>query len=182
MESLEPLAFPSSPVGPRKRSGVTLGWLLEREDQLWQRGCMQKRARVSWLAAALVLSCCSRAEPSAKPKACTPARDYWPKPHNFRGLRPILFDLALDRNDKLYLGGELVTPAQLRRTLRASHQLNPEPEIFLHTEMGASCSALETVRDEMDRALECRKPYSSCSEGVFVVWKHLPTPPGTPPS
>jgi hypothetical protein len=32
--------------------------------------------------------------------------------------------------------------------------------------MGISCRTLERVRDQMDRALECRKPYARCSEGI----------------
>jgi hypothetical protein len=136
------------------------------------------RAFAIWLAAGLVLGSCTRAEPMA----CTPPRDNWPKPHNFDGLVPIQNRLSLDRSGALHWNGERISIAKLRTYLRATHQMDPEPFVFLETEMGVSCKALDRVRDEMDKALECGKPYSGCAEGIYSVWRTMPSPPGTPVS
>ncbi len=88
--------------------------------------------------------------------------------------------VALTRDGSIYWNGARVSRARLSRYLVISHGLNPEPDIFLETEMGVSCRALEAVRDQMDKSLECKAPYSRCAEGIRSVWRDLPTPPGTP--
>jgi N-acetyl-gamma-glutamylphosphate reductase len=59
--------------------------------------------------------------------------------------------------------------------------MNPEPWIFLETEMGASCSAVEAVRDQVEKHVDCSTGYR-CNEGIMDVWEHTPVPPGTKPS
>lgn len=90
--------------------------------------------------------------------------------------------ISLIKDGSIYWNGAKISPAQLTRYLNLSHQMNPEPNHFLETEMGVSCRSLEALRDQMDQALECKKPYSHCSEGILAVWREMPTPPGTPPS
>jgi hypothetical protein len=120
----------------------------------------------------------------AKPEqqACQAPRQHWRKPHNFDGLMPMMNDVSLTRNGAIHWNGDRISSAQFSKYLIMSHGLNPKPIVFLQTEMGVSCRAVEAVRDQMERALECNKPYSSCAEGIKQVWRKLPTPPGTPPS
>jgi biopolymer transport protein ExbD len=139
---------------------------------------MDVRAGFATVAMALAITACSNAES----KACTPPRAYWRQPHNFVGLMPPLIKIAVTHNGDIYWNGQRVSEARLGEYLKLGHTLNPEPEFFLETEMGVSCGAIEKVRDQMDAALECKRPYSHCEEGIQSVWRDLPTPPGTPVS
>lgn len=136
-----------------------------------------RKSVVCLLVADAVLSGCS----ADGPRACTPPRSYWQRPHNFAGLMPKMNEVAIDHAGGLYWNGEPVSPQQLNGFLTVSHSLNPEPVVFLQTEMGASCKHVEKLRDRMDEALECRKS-NRCAEGIVSVWRELPTPPGTPVS
>ena len=123
------------------------------------------------------LSACT-AEPK---RACTPPNSYWQKPHNFVGLMPSMSRVSVTRNGALHWNGQPVSSATLSQQLRQSHQLNPEPVVFLETEMGVPCEAVDAVRKQMDEALECQRS-GRCAEGIETVWRELPTPPGTPVS
>ena len=114
-------------------------------------------------------------------RACTPPNSYWQKPHNFVGLMPAMNHVAITRDGALHWNGEPISSARLSQYLRQSHQLNPEPVVFLETEMGVPCDALDAVRKQMDQALECKRS-GRCAEGIQTVWRELPTPPGTPVS
>jgi biopolymer transport protein ExbD len=129
------------------------------------------------LTAGLALAGCSKPEPLA----CQAPREHWQKPHNFDGLTPMLNEVALTHDGSVHWNGQRISPTQFSKYLAGSHGLNPEPIVFLQTEMGVSCRTLEAVRNQMEQALECNKPYSRCAEGIKQVWGNLPTPPGTPP-
>ena len=58
--------------------------------------------------------------------------------------------VALDRSGVLYWNGKRVSSDQLDQLLRASHNMDPEPEVFLETEMGAPCEALDAVQLKSD--------------------------------
>jgi hypothetical protein len=103
------------------------------------------------------------------------------RPGNFEGLTPPINRLSLDRNGVIHWNGRQTNLRQLSEYLRIVHGMNPEPIVFLDTEMGAPCALLETIRDEMDRRLECG-PNRTCAEGIWAVWEAMPTQPGTPPS
>ncbi|MGP7797128.1 ExbD/TolR family protein [Sphingomonas sp. CLY1604] len=126
--------------------------------------------------AAMLIVACSQHDP----RACKTPRSYWQEPYKFGGIEPIMSVVALTHGGTIYWNGTAVSRAQLNEYLKISHGLNPEPHIFLETEMGVSCEALEAVRDQIDRQLDCRKPYSRCSEGIRSVWGNLPSPPGGP--
>ena len=129
-------------------------------------------------AVGVALAGCSNPEQ----KACQAPREHWRKPHNFDGLMPMMNKVSLTRDGSIHWNGNRVSSSRFSKYLAISHSLNPEPIVFLQTEMRVSCQALEAVRDQMEQALECNKPYSSCAEGLEEVWRKLPTPPGTPPS
>ena len=112
------------------------------------------------------------------PQACQPPRAYWQKPHNFVGLMPMMNDVSLTRDGSTYWNGVRISREQLSRYLKTSHKMNPEPNIFLQTEMGVPCRTLESLRDQIDETLECKKRFSRCAEGIKSVWRNLPTPPG----
>jgi len=135
------------------------------------------RTSLVWipLLGGVVLSGCS-GEPT---KACTAPKDYWQKPHNFVGLMPKMNEVALDHSGTLYWNGTPVSFEKLGQLLKSSHELNSEPVVFLHTEMGVSCDALDALRNEMDEALECKKSHR-CAEGIMSVWQDLPSPRGAP--
>ncbi len=135
---------------------------------------MEIRACFALIGIGLALAACARSDP----QACRPPRDYWQKPHNFLGLRPPANDVSLTHDGTIYWNGERVTRQQLSRYLKESHRLNPEPDVFLQTEMGASCRDLEAVRDRMDQALECKRDGAHCAEGIKTVWRNMPDPPG----
>lgn len=116
---------------------------------------------------------------SAAPKACSPPRSSWGKPRSF-GL-VVLNRIALDRAGKTYWNGEQVSRDTLDKYLALGPSMNPEPWIFLETEMGASCTALDAVRDQVEKHIDCSTGYR-CNEGIKTVWNHTPSPPGTPVS
>jgi len=151
---------------------------MESRHSTWHHPGMRTVTLFSLILIGLSLSACSRAEE----KACKPPRDYWRKPHDVEGIVGIRNEVSLRSDGAIYWNGTHISPSRLTHYLEMSHQLNPEPEVFLQAEMGVTCSVLEDVRDRMDRALDCRKSYSSCDEGVLSMWQNLPVPPGTPPS
>lgn len=128
----------------------------------------------------MVLVACSgiAACSSPEPQACTPPRDYWSKPHNRVGLFPVSNTLSVTHDGSIYWNGAKVSLRTVDLYLRQSHTMNPEPVVFLEAEMGSSCRALEDLRDRMDKALECKKAWSRCEEGLRSVWDALPSPPG----
>jgi hypothetical protein len=94
---------------------------------------------------------------------------------------PKMNKVAVDHTGALYWNGKPISGEQLNDFLRVSHSLNPEPVVFLQTEMGVPCSTIAELRKRMDDALECKKSHR-CAEGIVSVWRELPTPPGTPVS
>lgn len=120
-------------------------------------------------------SACSR----EAPKACSPPRSTWGHPRSF-GL-VVLNRISLDRSGKIYWNGKPVSRETLDRYLATGRTLNPEPWIFLETEMGASCASVEAVRDQVEKQVDCATGYR-CNEGIMTVWENTPIPPGTPPS
>lgn len=135
---------------------------------------MTRRSPLTLLVACAAIAACS----SSDPRACTPPRDYWTKPHNRGGLVPVSNALALTHNGSIYWNGTKVSLKTVDLYLRQSHMMSPEPVVFLEAEMGAPCRVLEDLRDRMDKALECRKAGSRCEEGLRSVWDALPSPPG----
>lgn len=91
-------------------------------------------------------------------------------------------DVSLDRQGAVHWDGKRVSMPQFTDYLEKVHRFEPEPLVFLETEMGAPCATLEAVRDQMETKLECNASYSVCAEGILTIWRNLPTPPGTPPS
>jgi hypothetical protein len=89
--------------------------------------------------------------------------------------------VGVDRNGSVYWDGNRLSPARFTATLTAVHRMNPAPEVFLEVEAGVPCAALEAVRDEMDRTMDCRGG-GGCAEGVRSIWAGVEAPPGTPPS
>jgi biopolymer transport protein ExbD len=87
-------------------------------------------------------------------------------------------EVAIDHTGALYWNGKPISREQLIEYLKISHTLNPEPTVFLQTEMGVPCSALDALREQMDQMLECKKS-NRCAEGIISVWRELPTPQGT---
>lgn len=87
----------------------------------------------------------------------------------------------MDKDDKIYWNGKQVSRRTLDRYLALGPTLNPEPSIFLETEMGASCAAIEALRDQVEKHLDC-KSGSRCNEGILTVWDNIPGPPGRPVS
>jgi hypothetical protein len=92
---------------------------------------------------------------------------------------PSINYVAVTYDGVLHWNGKPISSARLREYLRQSHQLDPEPIVFLETEMGVPCETLDALRKQMDNALECKKS-GRCAEGIETVWRELPTPPGTP--
>lgn len=113
------------------------------------------------------------------PKACSPPRSSWGKPRSF-GL-VALNKIALDRTGKTYWNGEQVSRKTLDEYLALSPSMNPEPWVFLEAEMGASCAALEAVRDQVEKHIDCSTGYR-CNEGIKTIWNHTPSLPGSPVS
>lgn len=93
----------------------------------------------------------------------------------------ILNRVALDSTGKIYWNGKQVTPKTLDKYLALGPTLNPEPWIFLETEMGASCASIEAIRDQIEKHVECTNGYR-CNEGIKTVWDNVSSPPGTPVS
>jgi hypothetical protein len=126
---------------------------------------------------------CTQSAPSAQvqARACTPPRAHWQRQHNFEGLMPLIIRVSLDRGGTVYWEGRVSSLHQVYGYFDVARTMSPQPLIFLDTEMGAPCAALESLRDEMDRRLQCN-PHGMCAEGIWAVWRATPTPPGTPPS
>jgi len=122
----------------------------------------------------LLLSGCAKGHQ----QACSGRRATWRHPHNFEGLVPPVNTLSITATGGLFWNGQAISWETLRRYLALSHRLNPEPTVFLETEMGVPFDVVERVRDEMDKELDCREG-GRCAEGILSVWKGLPTPPGT---
>lgn len=97
------------------------------------------------------------------------------------GLQPRQNLVGFDRDGSIIWNGDRIDGRRFASFLAGSHQLNPNPEAFLEVEAGAPCAALEAVRDEMDRRLQCRSG-GRCAEGVRSIWEGVPAPPGTPVS
>jgi len=93
----------------------------------------------------------------------------------------MLNKVAVDRAGTLYWNGKAVTSKTLDRNLALGPTMNPEPWIFLETEMGAPCASIEAVRDQIEKHVSCANRHS-CNEGIMTVWDNIPSPPGTPPS
>ncbi|HTU11769.1 MAG TPA: hypothetical protein VMG08_12830 [Allosphingosinicella sp.] len=147
-----------------------------------------KHRQACLLALAVVLpglAACSKPEANnaleMSALACTPPRANWMRQGNFDGLMPPINRLSLDRNGAIHWNGRVIAMRQLSEYLGIVHGMNPEPIVFLETEMGAPCARLEAIRDEMERRMECSN-FGSCAEGIWHVWQATPTPPGTPPS
>ncbi len=113
------------------------------------------------------------------PKACSPPRPTWGHPRSF-GL-VVLNKIALDRAGRTYWNGEAVSHGALDQRLAQGSTLNPEPWVFLETEMGASCAAVNAIRDQIEKRVDCSTGYR-CNEGIMTVWDRTPSPPGTPVS
>ena len=133
-----------------------------------------KRWQLIFLAGLMAAGCSTEA-----PKACSPPRSTWGHPRSF-GL-VVLNMIALDRAGRTYWNGQQVSREALDNNLAQSSTLNPEPWIFLETEMGASCAALDGIRDQIEKHLDCSTGYR-CNEGIMTVWDRVPSPPGTPVS
>lgn len=143
--------------------------------------------RASFFLAFVLIACgaasCRQAAPNAEvvARACTPPRAHWMPQGNFDGLMPPILRLSMDRNGAIHWNGRVTSLSQLSGYLATIHTMRPEPIVFLETEMGAPCAAVEAVRDEMERRMHC-SDHGTCAEGIWTVWQATPTPPGTPPS
>jgi hypothetical protein len=88
----------------------------------------------------------------------------------------------IDHNSKLYQDGKPLPLGELSSRLEQIAKLkNPDVRVHLETEMGASCTTVEKVRDLFEQHLDCNE-YGQCAEGIKDVWRNWPVPPGTPPS
>ena len=125
----------------------------------------------------IVTSACG-SEPRTE-RACTPPKSYWQKPHNFLGLVPLMNHVSISEQGTLHWNGERVSSGTLTGLLRQSHELHPEPVVFLETEMGVPCETVDAVRKQIDDTLEC-KDTGRCAEGIETVWRQLPSPPYQP--
>jgi len=111
------------------------------------------------------------------PKACSPPRSTWGHPRSFGVVE--LNKIALDREGKIYWNGKKVSREALDKHLAESSTFKPEPWVFLETEMGMSCAAVEAIRDQIEKHVNCPR---RCNEGIMTVWDNIPWPPGTPVS
>ena len=127
----------------------------------------------------LLMSFMSAGCSTETPRACSPPRPTWGRPRSF-GL-VVLNKIALDRVGRTYWNGEPVSRNTLDKHLAQGATLNPEPWIFLETEMGASCTAVNAIRDQIEKRVDCSTGYR-CNEGIMTVWDRTPSPPGTPAS
>lgn len=89
--------------------------------------------------------------------------------------------IALDRAGRTYWNGKQVSRGTLDKYLALGPTMNPEPWIFLETEMGAPCTVVEAIRDQVEKHIECSSGYR-CNEGIKIIWDHTASPPGTPVS
>jgi hypothetical protein len=120
----------------------------------------------------LIASACS----VEAPRACSPPRSAWGQPRSF-GL-VALNTIALDRSGRTYWNGKEVARDVLGRNLAQGAHLEPQPWIFLETEMGAPCDAVEAVRNQVERHVDCST--DRCNEGIKAVWNNVPAAPGAP--
>lgn len=135
---------------------------------------------ISLLVASLVALCGCDSEPPSR--ACTPPRDYWQKPHFIGGLEPVRFQVTVDHQSRVDIGGRKASMDELAKHLALVAAIqNPAPQVLLDTEMGAECRTIEAVRHQIDRSMNCRTS-GQCAEGSRTVWMELPLPPGTPPA
>lgn len=119
---------------------------------------------------------------NATSHACTPPLTHWGKgPINFNGLLPGLIKVSLDSKGTIYWDGKEISGTKLSDYLGRVQKMEPQPIVFLETQMGAPCETLDQLRSEMDRKLACDE-YGPCFEGILSVWREMPMPPGTPPS
>lgn len=86
----------------------------------------------------------------------------------------MLNKVALDRTGALYWNGKPVTKEVLDQYLAQSEGLNPEPWVFLETEMGAPCASLDAVRDQIDKHMHCTSASRRCNEGIETIWDNIP--------
>jgi hypothetical protein len=89
--------------------------------------------------------------------------------------------IALDRTGALYWNGKRTTSETVEKYLSLQPTLNPEPWIFLETEMGVPCASLDAIRDQIERYMHCAEG-GRCNEGILTVWDNIPGPPGAPVS
>ena len=140
------------------------------------------RTSAGLLLFALALPSCQRRPEAEQTKACTAPRTYWQQPHFTGGLETLVGQVSLDHRSQVYYAGKPVSLDQLSARLNAANKVtNPDLIILLDTEMGADCAILDSVRNRIDRAMNC-KTSQRCAEGSRTVWNALPVPPGTPPS
>jgi hypothetical protein len=133
-----------------------------------------KYSRTALMALLLASGCAQEAQ-----KACSPPRSTWAKPRSF-GL-VVLNKVALDRTGALYWNGKPISAPALEKYLALQPTLDPEPWIFLETEMGAPCDRLDAVRDQVERYMHCSEG-GRCNEGIMTVWDNIPGPSGGPVS
>jgi ABC-type siderophore export system fused ATPase/permease subunit len=89
--------------------------------------------------------------------------------------------VALDRTGAIYWNGKPISAKKLDEYLALMPTMDPEPWIFLETEMGAPCASLDAVRDQIEKRMHCAEG-GRCNEGIMTVWDNIPNPPGTPVS
>ena len=89
--------------------------------------------------------------------------------------------VALDRTGAIYWNGKPLSSENLDKYLALQPTMDPEPWIFLETEMGAPCATLESVRDQIEKHMHCEQG-GRCNEGILTVWDNIPGPPGGPVS
>ncbi|WP_309660992.1 hypothetical protein [Sphingomonas sp.] len=130
---------------------------------------------------AIALTACSRSP--ADVSACAAPRANWQKPHCIEcGLETPRISFEIDRNSNLYQNGKPISLAEMSKQLGEIGKIdNPRIQVQLETEMGASCTTVERVRDLFDQHLQCGE-FGQCAEGIKDVWREWPVPPGTPPS
>ncbi|HEU0043393.1 hypothetical protein [Sphingomonas sp.] len=113
------------------------------------------------------------------PKACSPPRSEWGKPRSFELI--VLNKIALDRTGRTYWNGKQVSRETLDEYLVLGTRLNPEPWVFLETEMGASCASIEAIRDQVEKRVDCATGYR-CNEGIMTIWENMAISSTTPAS
>lgn len=79
------------------------------------------------------------------------------------------------------MNGKPVSREALDKYLALGVAMNPEPWVFLETEMGASCASVEAIRDQIEQHVDCATGYR-CNEGIMTVWDNTPSQRGVPVS
>ena len=87
----------------------------------------------------------------------------------------VLTKVGLDRTGALYWNGKPVDRQALDKNLSMLPTMNPEPWVFLETEMGAPCASLEALRDQIEKHMQCAKNSWRCNEGVMTLWDNVPS-------